>query len=101
MFLGLASGFTFWQRMYLPKGFWIFTWTFGALSGIAFASIKTGYYGIEQLDKLGKEYELSRMVKQDIFDTRTDLDSDVRALVYMKQNEQNEAYDQQQSSFRR
>ena len=53
-------------------------------------TIKSGYFGIEQLDKLGKEYELSRLIKQDIFDTRPDVDADIRALYYMKQNKMNE-----------
>ena len=81
--------------MFLPRSFWLFTWTFGIFSGVAFSAIRTGYYGIEQLDKLGKEYELSRLVKQDIFDTRPDVNSDVRALYYMKQAKENEAIEEQ------
>jgi hypothetical protein len=55
------------------------------LLGGTFAAIKTGRSAIEDLDKLGKEYELSRLVKQDIFDTRSDLDSGMRAFYYMNQ----------------
>ena len=90
LFLSLTSGFTYWQRMYLPRGFWFFTGFFGIFSGVFMGTIKSGYFGIEQLDKLGKEYELSRLIKQDIFDTRPDVDADIRALYYMKQNKMNE-----------
>ena len=31
--------------------------------GMTIAAIKTGWSALEDLDKLGKEYELSRMVK--------------------------------------
>lgn len=50
---------------------------------MTYGSIKTGWFFVERLDKLGKEYELSRMIKQDIFDTRPDLDSGMRAQYYM------------------
>ena len=81
--------------MYLPRGFWFATGFFGLFSGWFFAAIRTGYYGIEQLDKLGKDYELSRLIKQDIFDTRPDVDADIRALYYMRQAKENDEIDQQ------
>mmetsp|Transcript_3419 Transcript_3419/g.2876 ORF Transcript_3419/g.2876 Transcript_3419/m.2876 type:complete len:88 (-) Transcript_3419:17-280(-) len=87
--------------MYLPRGFWLFTWTFGIFSGVAFSAIRTGYYGLEQLDKLGKDYELSRVVKQDIFDTRPDVDSDIRALYYMKQAKEADAAEENFNENRR
>ena len=42
---------------------------------------------------LGKDYELSRLLKQDIFDTRGDLDSGMRAYYYMQQGKKNEKYE--------
>ena len=47
-----------------------------------FAAVKTSWYYVEQMDKLGSDYELSRMMKQDIFDTRPDLDTGMRAQYY-------------------
>ena len=46
------------------------------------ASVKTSWYFVEQMDRLGEEYELSRIVKQDIFDTRPDMDTSMRAQYY-------------------
>ena len=42
---------------------------------------------------LGNRYELSRLIKQDIFDTRPDIDSDIRALYYMQQSKDNEMFE--------
>ena len=89
-FLGLSVGFTYWQRMYLPRGFFPFAVVMGAFAGVTYGSIKTGWYFVEKLDQLGKDYELSRMVKQDIFDTRPDLDSGTRAQYYMYQQKKND-----------
>ncbi len=44
-------------------------------------------------DKLGKEYELSRVIKQNIFDTHPELSPPQRAKIYMAQNQENEAYE--------
>jgi hypothetical protein len=84
-FIGLSIAFTYWQRVYLPKGFFPFAVLAGATAGAFFGSIRTARYFIERLDMLGKDYELSRMVKQDIFDTRSDIDSSTRAHYYMHQ----------------
>ena len=86
----LAFSFTYWQRSFLPRGFHIFSLMVGASAGVAYASIKTSLMFIEKMDALGKEYELSRMVKQDIFDTRPDLDSGMRAQYYMHQQKMND-----------
>lgn len=82
-FAGLALGFTYWQRVYIPRAFFPFSVLLGATAGIVYGSIKTTLFFVERLDQLGKEYELSRMIKQDIFDTRPDLDSGTRAQYYM------------------
>ncbi len=79
IFIGMSLSFTYWQRAFLPKFFYSFSVALGCLAGGLYAFQKTGYYFTERLDMLGKEYELSRMVKQDIFDTRPDLDSGMRA----------------------
>ena len=50
--------------------------------GSVAAMLKTSWYAVEQMDKLGEEYELSRIVKQDIFDTRPDMDTAMRAQYY-------------------
>jgi hypothetical protein len=62
----------------------------GLFAGVTYGSIKTGWYFVEKLDALGKDYELSRMIKQDIFDTRPDLDSGLRAQYYMYQQRKND-----------
>jgi hypothetical protein len=62
-FVALAIGFTHWQRIYLPRGFYPFALLMGAFSGVSYGSIKTGWYFVEKLDALGKDYELSRMIK--------------------------------------
>jgi len=89
-FMALSIGFTYWQRTFLPRGFYPFALLMGAVAGVTYGSIKTGWYFVENLDKLGKDYELSRMIKQDIFDTRPDLDSGMRAQYYMYQQKKND-----------
>lgn len=54
----------------------------GIFAGLAYGSIKSSWYLVDRLDSLGKDYELSRIIKQDIFDTRPDLDSGMRAQYY-------------------
>ena len=78
-FLGGSLAFTYWQRMFLPKSFYFFAVFMGIFAGSMFAAIKTGTYAAVSIDKLGKEYEISRLMKQDIFDTRPDVDSAIRA----------------------
>jgi hypothetical protein len=51
----------------------------GLVTGATYGTIRTSWYFVNQLDKLGRDYEISRMIKQDIFDTRPDLDSGMRA----------------------
>jgi hypothetical protein len=63
----------------------------GLMAGGMYGTIKTGWYFVEKVDALGKDYEISRMMKQDIFDTRPDLDSGIRAQYYMYQQKQNDA----------
>lgn len=82
-FTALSLSFTYWQRIFLPRGFYPFAVMMGVFAGTVYGGIKTGWYAVEKFDALGKEYELSRMIKQDIFDTRPDLDSGQRAQYYM------------------
>ena len=49
------------------------------MGGFCFAAARTSWYYVESLDKLGEQYELSRMVKQDIFETRPDMNTAMRA----------------------
>ena len=60
-----------------------FSIAMGFFTGMAYSAIRTGWYAVEKVDSLGKEYEISRLMKQDIFDTRPDLDSSTRASYYM------------------
>ena len=90
IFLFVGGGFTYWQRMYLPRGFFVFTGFMAMFSGAFYAAIMTGKYSIQKVDMLGSEYELSRLIKQDIFDTRPDVDADIRALYYMEQAKRND-----------
>lgn len=62
-FVGLSLCFTYWQRIFLPRGFYPFAILMGAFAGVTYGSIKTGWYFVEKLDQLGKDYELSRMIK--------------------------------------
>ena len=54
-------------------------------AGVFFAGVRTAWFYVEQMDKLGQEYELSRVVKQDIFDTRPDMSTAMRAQYYQQQ----------------
>jgi len=80
-----AAAFSYWQRRFIPRSFIVFSMFCGAFTGAAYGAIKTGWYLVEKCDALGKDYEISRLVKQDIFDTRPDLDSSTRANYYMYQ----------------
>ena len=79
----MALSFTYWQRVFLPRAFYPFSLFMGVFAGVAYGSIKTSFMFVEKMDALGKQYELSRMIKQDVFDTRPDLDSGMRAQYYM------------------
>ena len=79
MFTTTGLAFNYWQRAFLPRSFYFFTLSMGLFSGYAYASLRTAWYMVERVDALGKDYELSRIVKQDIFDTRPDMDSAQRA----------------------
>jgi hypothetical protein len=65
--------------MYLPKPFFLFSGAIGIAIGGLYGCVRTSLFFVEQMDALGKDYELSRVMKQDIFDTRPDLDSGKRA----------------------
>lgn len=75
----VSLGFVYWQRSFVPRSFFFLGGLIGASAGVAYAGIRTGWHLVEQIDKLGKEYEISRLVKQDIFDSRPDIDSNTRA----------------------
>jgi len=47
------------------------------------------------LDKLGKEYILSRSTKQFIFTKRKDLTMEMKAEIYMEMNKRNEEIEKQ------
>ena len=90
-FTTAAVGFTHWQRHVLPRSFYPFAFCIGMAAGGVFGLIRTGSYIAESVDALGKDYEIARMMKQDIFDTRPDLDSGMRAQYYIHQ--QNQRYE--------
>ena len=84
-FAGAALAFTHWQRHVLPRSFYPFALVVGTAAGASFGLIRTGAYIAESVDALGKDYEISRLMKQDIFDSRPDLDSGLRAQYYIHQ----------------
>lgn len=45
------------------------------------------------IDKLGSEYQLSRIYKQTIFTKRKDLTEEMKAEIYMKMNSEREKLD--------
>jgi len=63
MFTLGALGFTYWQRTYVPRWFYAISLTVGALAGVSYGVIRTGWHLVENLDALGKDYEISRMMK--------------------------------------
>ena len=63
IFGSLAIGFTYWQRIFLPRMFYPFALLTGCVAGSMYAALKTGWYFTERMDMLGKDYELSRMIK--------------------------------------
>ena len=79
MFITGSLAFNYWQRQYVPRKFYFFSAIISVSAGALFAWVKTNWFFIEQMDKLGQDYELSRMVKQDIFDTRPDMNTAMRA----------------------
>lgn len=81
-FATMALSFSYWQRVYLPRKFHIWSVIVGGFAGVTYATVKTSLYAAERIDMLGKDYEISRMVKQDVFDTRRDLKSGERAQFY-------------------
>ena len=81
-FLTMALAFNYWQRQFVPRKFYAFSLGMSCFTGVVFGGVKTSWYFVEQLDKLGSNYELSRMMKQDIFDTRPDMNTAMRAQYY-------------------
>ena len=71
---------------------------FGTIAGSSYGLIRTGWHIVENLDALGKEYEISRMIKQDIFDSRPDIDSGMRAQYYIHQQKQRAEYDKNRTN---
>ena len=53
-FVALSLGFTYWQRIFLPRGFYPFAILMGMFAGGMFGTIKTGWYFVEKIDQLGK-----------------------------------------------
>lgn len=49
------------------------------------------------LDRLGREYSLSRSTKQFIFSKRKDLSMEMKAEIYMEMNKRNEEIEKQLS----
>ena len=45
-------------------------------------------------DRLGREFELSRNVKQSVFSKRKDISTELKAEIYFKQNKKNEEFDE-------
>ena len=63
IFFIASIGFNFWQRQYIHKQFYFMSIGCSLLTGMVFGCVKTSWFYVEQMDKLGEEYELSRMIK--------------------------------------
>jgi hypothetical protein len=74
----------------LYKRYWMFAnIAFSCLFGVFFGCLKSMKTNIILLDKLGKEYLLSRQVKQKIFTSRRDISDELRSEVYLKMQMEN------------
>ena len=62
-FATFALGFTYWQRAFVPRSFFALSLTVGTLTGATYGVIRTGWHLVENVDALGKDYEISRMMK--------------------------------------
>ena len=93
LFTAATLCFTYWQRAFVPRWFYFFSLTCGVTLGVTYGTIRTGWHLVENLDALGKDYELSRMIKQDIFDSRPDIDAGMRAQYYIHQQKQRDEFD--------
>ena len=82
--------FSFWQRAHLPRWYYPIAMTTGLMTGALYGLIRTGWHLCESVDALGKDYEISRLLKQDIFDSRPDMDPGMRAQYYIHQQNNNE-----------
>ena len=94
-FTAATLGFTYWQRSFLPNWFYLIAVSSGVLAGACYGVIRTGWHVVENLDALGKDYEISRLMKQDIFDHRPDIDSSMRAQYYIHQQNVNDKFDKE------
>ena len=63
LFSFAAVSFSYWQRHVLPRAFYPFALVTGIATGSAYGIIKTGAFAAERVDALGKDYEISRMMK--------------------------------------
>ena len=82
-FAAATMGFSYWQRSVLPRWFFFLALFVGGFAGTTYGVVRTGWHLVEKIDALGKDYEISRMIKQDIFDSRPDIDSGMRAQYYI------------------
>ena len=53
IFLTSGLAFNFWQRSFVPLKFYPFTITLSLLAGTFFAALKSNWYTVEMMDKLG------------------------------------------------
>ena len=49
-FIGLSLAFTYWQRVYIPRGFFAVSIMLGGAAGVFYGTIKTSSYFVERLD---------------------------------------------------
>ena len=89
--------FAYWQRTVLPRWFFFLAFTVGGLAGSTYGLVRSGFFLVEEIDKLGKDYEISRMMKQDVFDSRPDIDSGMRAQYYIHQQKQRNEFEKAQN----
>ena len=47
LFTGMTFGFTYWQRAYLPRWFYLVSLTVGGLTGASYGLIRTGWHIVE------------------------------------------------------
>ena len=49
-FTTFSVAFTYWQRRFVPRGFFLFAAVVGATTGIGYGLIRTGWYFTEKID---------------------------------------------------
>jgi hypothetical protein len=87
--------FLYFQRSLLRRSHIISLFFMSITFGFFWGNFVNSKKAIILLDKLGKEFQLSRNYKQTIFNKRRDLSEEMKAEIYMKLNRENDEFDKQ------